>query len=109
MVENRPGAGSRIAAQYVAHSANDGYTLFVSPLSSFTYEIVNPSSSFDITRDLTPVALIANGTIVLAVSPAAKVSSVAELIALAKSKPGELLSGSVGAGTLPHLCAPGSS
>ena len=105
VVENRPGAGSRIAAQYVAHSANDGYTLFVSPLSSFTYEIVNPSSSFDITRDLTPVALVANGTIVLAVSPAAKVSSVAELIALAKSKPGELLSGSVGAGTLPHLCA----
>jgi tripartite-type tricarboxylate transporter receptor subunit TctC len=114
VVENRPGAGSRIAAQYVAHSANDGYTLFVSPLSSFTYEIVNPSPSFDITRDLTPVALVANGTIVLAVTPAAKVSSVAELIALARSKPGELLPGSVGAGTLPPApkclrSAPGSS
>jgi tripartite-type tricarboxylate transporter receptor subunit TctC len=105
VVENRPGAASKIAAQYVAHSAKDGYTLFVSPLSSFTNEIVNPSPSFDLTRDLTPVALLANGTMVLAVSPASKVRSVAELIALAKAKPGEVLSGTVGAGTLPHLCA----
>jgi tripartite-type tricarboxylate transporter receptor subunit TctC len=105
VVENRPGAASRIAAQYVAHSAKDGYTLFVSPLSSFTNEIVNPSPSFDLTRDLMPVALLANGTMVLAVSPASKVRSVAELIALAKAKPGEVLSGTVGAGTLPHLCA----
>jgi tripartite-type tricarboxylate transporter receptor subunit TctC len=105
VVENRPGAGSKLAAQYVAHSASDGYTLFVSPLSSFTNEIVNPSPSFNLTRDLVPVALLANGTIVLAVSPATNVHSVAELIALARSKPGELLAGSVGAGTLPHLCA----
>src|SRR6516164_7357470 len=49
VVENRPGAGSKLAAQYVAHSANDGYTLFVSPLSSFTNEIVTPSPSFDLT------------------------------------------------------------
>jgi len=105
VVENRPGAASKIAAQYVAHAAKDGYTLFVSPLSSFTNEIVNPSPSFDLTRDLTPVALLANGTMVLAVSPASKVRSVAELIALAKAKPGEVLSGTVGAGTLPHLCA----
>jgi tripartite-type tricarboxylate transporter receptor subunit TctC len=105
VVENRPGAASKIAAQYVAHAAKDGYTLFVSPLSSFTNEIVNPSPSFDLTRDLMPVALLANGTMVLAVSPASKVRSVAELIALAKAKPGEVLSGTVGAGTLPHLCA----
>jgi tripartite-type tricarboxylate transporter receptor subunit TctC len=104
VVENRPGAGSKLAAQYVAHSAKDGYTLFVAPLSSFTNEIVTPSPSFDLTRDLTPVALLANGTMVLAVSPASKVRSVAELIALARSKPGEVLSGTVGAGTLPHLC-----
>ena len=105
LVENRPGAGSKIAAQYVAHSANDGYTLFVSPLSSFTNELVNPSPSLDLNRDLTPVALLANGTIVLAVGSTTKVRSVAELIALAKSKPGDLLCGSVGPGTLPHLCA----
>jgi tripartite-type tricarboxylate transporter receptor subunit TctC len=105
MVENRPGAASKLAAQYVAHSAKDGYTLFVSPLSSFTNEIVNPSPSLDLTRDLVPVALLANGTMALAVSPATKVRSVAELIALAKSKPGEVLSGTVGAGTLPHLCS----
>ncbi len=105
VVENRPGAASKLAAQYVAHSAKDGYTLFVSPLSSFTNEIVNPSPSLDLTRDLVPVALLANGTMALAVSPATKARSVAELIALAKSKPGEVLSGTVGAGTLPHLCS----
>jgi len=105
VAENRPGAASKIAAQYVARSAKDGYTLFVSPLSSFTNEIVNPSASFDLTRDLVPIAALVNGTMVLAVSPATKVRSVAELIALAKSKPGELLSGTVGAGTLPHLCS----
>ncbi len=105
VVENRPGAASKLAAQYVAHAAKDGYTLFVSPLSSFTNEIVNPSPSFDLSRDLAPVALLANGTMVLCVSPATKVRSVAELVDLAKSKPGEVLSGSVGAGTLPHLCA----
>ncbi len=105
VVETRPGAASKLAAQYVAHSAKDGYTLFVSPLSSFTNEIVNPSPSLDLTRDLVPVALLANGTMALAVSPATKARSVAELIALAKSKPGEVLSGTVGAGTLPHLCS----
>jgi len=105
VVENRPGAASKLAAQYVAHSAKDGYTLFVSPLSSFTNEIVSPSPTLDLTRDLVPVALLANGTMALAVSPASKVRSVAELIALARSKPGEVLSGTVGAGTLPHLCS----
>jgi tripartite-type tricarboxylate transporter receptor subunit TctC len=105
VVENKPGAGSRIAAQYVARAAKDGYALFVSPLSAFTNDIINPTPSVDMTRDFAPIALLANGTVVLVVNPATKVRSVAELIALAKSKPGEVLYGSVGAGSLPHLCA----
>ena len=105
MVENKPGAGSSIAAQYVVRAAADGYTLFVPALSSLTYQIVNPDVSFDLRKDFAPIAPLAKGTFVLAVNPELKVNSVAELIALAKAKPGQLLFGSVGNGSLPHLCA----
>ena len=105
IVENKPGAGSSIAAHYVAHAPNDGYTLFVPALSSLTYQIVNPDVTFDLRKDFAPVAPLAKGTFVLAVNPELKVKSVAELIALAKEKPGQLLFGSVGNGSLPHLCA----
>ena len=86
-------------------SAADGYTLFLPALSSLTYQIVNPDVSFDMRKDFAPVAPLAKGTFVLAVNPELKVKSVAELIALAKEKPGQLLFGSVGNGSLPHLCA----
>jgi tripartite-type tricarboxylate transporter receptor subunit TctC len=79
--------------------------LFVPALSSLTYQIVNPDVSFDMRKDFAPVAPLAKGTFVLAVNPELKVKSVAELIALAKAKPGQLLFGSVGNGSLPHLCA----
>jgi tripartite-type tricarboxylate transporter receptor subunit TctC len=104
VVENKPGAGSSIAAEYVARAANDGYTLFVPALSTLTDEIVS-ARSVALTRDFVPVALLGVLAIVLVVSPESNVRSVAELIALAKSKPGRVLYGSVGAGTLPHLCA----
>jgi tripartite-type tricarboxylate transporter receptor subunit TctC len=105
VVENKPGAGSRIAAQYVARAANDGYTLFISPLSTLINEIVNPAPSFDMSRDFAPIALLTNLAVVLVVNPELNVHSVAELIALSKSKPGQLLYASVGTGSLPHLCA----
>ena len=91
IVEDRPGAGSSIAAEYVAHAAKDGYTLFVATLSIITNQIINPNPSFDLTRDLAPVALLASGAVVLVVNPEINVHSVAELIALAKSKPGQVL------------------
>jgi tripartite-type tricarboxylate transporter receptor subunit TctC len=102
--ENKPGAGSSIAAQYVARAAPDGYTLFVPALSSLTNELANPSPNFDMSKDLAPVALLANLAIVLVVNPASNVRSISDLIALAKSKPGQVLYASVGAGSLPHLC-----
>ncbi len=105
VVENKPGAGSSIAAQYVARAANDGYTLFVPALSTLTYQISNPDVSFDMRKDFAPVAPLARGTFVLAVNPDLKVKNVAELIAIAKAKPGQLLFGSVGNGSLPHLAA----
>ena len=105
VVENKPGAGSSIAAQYVVRAAADGYTLFIPALSTLTYQIANPDVTFDMRKDFAPVAPLARGTFVLAVNPELKVKSVAELIALAKAKPGQLLFGSVGNGSLPHLCA----
>ena len=105
VVENKPGAGSSIAAQYVARAPNDGYTLFLPALSGLTNEIVNPSSPpVDMSKDFAPVAMIAEGPFYLMVNPALGIKSVAELVALAKSKPGELSYGSVGPGSLPHLC-----
>jgi tripartite-type tricarboxylate transporter receptor subunit TctC len=104
VVENKPGAGSSIAAEYVAHADKDGYTLFVPALSTLTDEIV-AGRSVDMSRDFAPITLLGNLAIVLVVNPQADVHSVADLIALAKSKPGKILYASVGAGTLPHLCA----
>jgi tripartite-type tricarboxylate transporter receptor subunit TctC len=105
VVENKPGAGSSIAAQFVAHAPKDGYTLFLPALSTLTNEIVNPSSPpLDMSKDFAPIAQLAAGPFFLTVNPALGVHSVADLVALAKSKPGELTYGSVGAGSLPHLC-----
>jgi tripartite-type tricarboxylate transporter receptor subunit TctC len=105
VVENKPGAAGSLAGQSVAHAANDGYTLFLFALSTLTNEIISPAPVLDVVKDFAPVALLANGTIVLVVNPATNVHSVAELIALAKSKPGEMLSGSTGAGSIPQLAA----
>lgn len=103
VVENKPGAGSSIAAEYVAHAARNGYTLFVPALSTLTDEMVNPGRSTRLSRDFSPIALFGYIAIVLIVAPEANVHSVSELIALAKSKPGGVSFASVGAGTLPHL------
>jgi len=105
VVENKPGAAGSIAGQYVAHAANDGYTLFLFALSTLTNEIINPTPSFDVSKDLAPIGLLAIGTIVLAVNPSTNIRSVAELVALAKSKPGEVLYGSTGVGSIPQLAA----
>src|SRR6202050_3952820 len=105
VVENKPGAGSGIAAQYVVRAAKDGYTLFLPALSTLTNEIINPSASFDLSKDFAPIALLAIGAVVLVVNPATDVHSVSELIALAKSKPGQVLYGSTGMGSLPQVAA----
>jgi len=90
VVENKPGAGSSIAAAYVGHEAKDGYTLFLATLSIIVNQIINPNPSFDLTRDLAPIALLASVPVILVVNPDSDVHSVSDLISLAKSKPGQV-------------------
>jgi tripartite-type tricarboxylate transporter receptor subunit TctC len=85
VVENKTGAGSSIAAGFVARASSDGYTLLVPALSTLTYKIVHPEVSFDMTKDFAPVALLASGPLVMAVDPKLGVNSVKEFTALANS------------------------
>jgi len=103
VVENRPGAASAIAADLVARSPKDGHTLLIGGTVNLTTGLINSQQSFDIVRDFTPVILIAGQPMILTVHPSIGVSSVAELIALAKSKPASLSYGSTGVGASPHL------
>lgn len=105
VVEDKPGAGSSVAAEYVARAAKDGYTLFLSTLSIVTSQVMNPDTAFDLTKDFAPISLLSSGAVVLVVSPQSNLHSVTELIALAKSKPGEVLCANAGVGSLPHMAA----
>jgi tripartite-type tricarboxylate transporter receptor subunit TctC len=104
VIENRPGANSQIGAEYVAKSAPDGYTLLLAPETAF---VVNPSLyaklPYDADKDFTPVAGLAMVQQALVVHPSLPVNTVAELIALAKAKPGELNYGCAGIGSASHL------
>ena len=104
VVENKPGAGGGIAAGLGARADNDGYTLYLPALSTLTYKVTHPEAPFDMVKDFAPIALLATGAMVMVVDPKIGVNSVAEFTALAKSKPGQILFGSVGPGSLPDLC-----
>jgi len=105
VVENKPGAGSSLAADYVARASADGYTLFLATVSNVTDQAVKPNPAFDLLRDFAPISLLASGAVVLVVSPQSNLHSVAELIALAKSKPDRLLCATAGIGSVVDLIA----
>lgn len=105
VVENKPGAGSAIAAKYAAAAEPDGYTLFLIAASTLTNQVVNARLGLDLLKQFTPVARLASGPYVLVVNPNAGANSVGELVAMAKSQPGKVLYGSVGSGSLPDLCS----
>lgn len=103
VVENKPGAGSSIAADQVAKSAPDGYTiLLASPSSISVNPALNPKLSYK-ASDLLPITKVTSSPIVIAAYPATGITSVKELIAKAKQDPGALNYSSSGNGSAPHL------
>jgi tripartite-type tricarboxylate transporter receptor subunit TctC len=103
IVEARTGAGSSLAAEAVVRSPPDGYTLLIGTSSNLTNAAISSSLRFDFVKDLSPITPLTGLPLILAVHPTLGVSSVNDLLALAKSKPGELTYASVGVGTVPHL------
>src|SRR5262249_55475357 len=91
------------AAELVVRAPADGYTLFIGTSSNVTNAFISSNLRFDFGKDLAPVTALTLLPLILAVPPSLGVSNVHELIALAKSKPGELTYASVGPGTTPHL------
>ncbi len=104
VVENRPGAGGNIAGEYVAHAPADGYTLLLASVSSHA---INPSlyskMPYDPVKDFSPIIVLASNPNAVIVAPSSGIKSVADLVARAKSKPGELTFSSGGNGTSQHL------
>lgn len=105
VVDNRPGAGSSIAAELVAKSKPDGYTLLIaSPSSISVNPALNPNLAYK-PSDLFGITKLTTSPLVLAVNPATGIRSVADLIAAAKKDPGKLNYSSSGNGSAPHLGA----
>ena len=103
VVDNRPGAASNIAAELAAKSPPDGYTLFIGTVANTINATLYSKLPFDFARDFAPVALTTAAPNVLVLHPSVPAKSVKELIALAKSQPGQLNFASAGTGTAPHL------
>jgi len=102
IVDNKPGAGGNLGADYVLKQPADGYTLLLAA-ASYT---VNPSvykQPFDAIKDMTPVAQLARGPFIVAVNPSVPAKSVQELVALAKKQPGVLSYASAGSGSIVHM------
>jgi len=103
IVDNRPGAASNIAAELAAKAPADGYTLFIGTVANTINATLYPRLPFDFARDFAPVVLTTAAPNVLVVHTSVPAKSVKELIALAKSRPGQLNYASAGTGTAPHL------
>ena len=104
VVDNQPGAGGTIGGAALARSAPDGYTLMIGSMVDYSIApYFHQNLSFDMAKDFVPIVEFGNGTMAVLVTPSLPVASVQELIALAKSKPGQLSYASSGFGGLVHL------
>jgi tripartite-type tricarboxylate transporter receptor subunit TctC len=104
VIENKPGAGGNIAGELVARAAPDGYTLLMGNNSILaTNASLYKKVGYDAEKDFAPISLIGSQANILVVNPALPVKSMAELIALAKAKPGQLDFASSGYGAAAHL------
>lgn len=103
LVENRPGGNGILGHDYVAKAAPDGYTILVGNSAMLSVMPNLTQTPYDPRKDFAPIVLAAGGPLVLEVNPNLPVSTVPELIALAKAKPGKLNNGLGGLGTIHHL------
>jgi tripartite-type tricarboxylate transporter receptor subunit TctC len=103
IVESRPGASGNVAAEAVSRADADGYTLFVGTVSNTIGASLLKNLSFSFADDFAGIALFASAPNVLVVNPSLGVSSVADLVGLAKKTPGEVFYASSGNGSAPHM------
>jgi tripartite-type tricarboxylate transporter receptor subunit TctC len=103
IVENRPGAGTNIANEFVARAAPDGYTLLINTAAVAINMSLYKKVGYDALRDFAPLSLFSMSPNILVVHVSVPAKNVKELIALARSRPGELNFSSAGAGTTQHL------
>ena len=105
VIENRAGAGSSIAAEYVAHAPADGYTMLIaSPASISVNPALNPKLGYK-PSDFAPISKVSSSPLLLVVNPATQIDSVKELVTVAKRDPGKLNYATSGVGSAPHFGA----
>ena len=106
VVDNRSGAGGNVGTEIVARAAPDGYTLLMANVAPMAINVSMYSKlPYDPIKDFAPISLMASFPNVLVVHPNVKARSIAELVALAKARPGQLTYASAGAGSTTHLSA----
>ena len=106
IVENKPGAGTTIAADFITRAAPDGYTIWLQDITTHAINVALYSKlPYDSVRDFTYVAMVASTPLMLVVHPSTPASSVRELVALLKANPGKYSYGSSGNGTIVHLAS----
>jgi tripartite-type tricarboxylate transporter receptor subunit TctC len=106
VIENKPGANARIGANMVAKAEPDGYTILLTTSGAFVISpFIGGKPPYEPLKDFAPVTLVARSTFLVVAGPKVPVSSITDLIALARSKPGKLTYASSGVGGPPHLAA----
>jgi tripartite-type tricarboxylate transporter receptor subunit TctC len=103
VIEDRPGAASNVAADYVVHAPPDGYTLFLAGISNAINVSLYPDLDFNFARDMAPVAVFSRSPLVLEVSTSFPAKTVPDFIAYAKANPGAINMGSAGTGGATHV------
>ncbi|TMH62782.1 MAG: tripartite tricarboxylate transporter substrate binding protein [Betaproteobacteria bacterium] len=103
VIDNRPGAGGNIAAEHVAKSTPDGYTLIMGTSSLAISQSLYRKLNYDLVRDFAPITQAVNYANLLVVHPSTGFSSMNDLVAAARAKPGALSYGTAGNGTPPHM------